>query len=188
MGKKMQIKNSNLITKNSSKIIDSSVIVFIDITQKKIEYHISSRNVSCLTVKVTGILKLALDAGKANPSPPVGPALGAKGVNIMAFCKEYNAKTADKIGSVIPVEITLYEDKSFSIKLKTSPASILIKKASGIDKGSSNPKQQLVGSLSKEQVKEIAVSKIVDLNCTSTESAIRTVLGTCEGMGVKVDA
>merc|ERR1711879_771357 len=142
----------------------------------------------CFGTKALGIIKLALDAGKASPAPPVGPALGARGINIMAFCKEYNAKTADKIGSVIPVEITLYEDKSFSIKLKTSPASILIKKASGINKGSSNPKQQLVGSLSKEQVEEIAVSKIVDLNCTSTESAIRTVLGTCEGMGVKVDA
>merc|ERR1712196_585972 len=91
------------------------------------------RNVSCLAAKVTGILKLALDAGKANPSPPVGPALGARGINIMAFCKEYNAKTANKIGSIIPVEITLYEDKSFSIKLKTSPVSILIKKASGIN-------------------------------------------------------
>merc|ERR1712048_1444693 len=138
--------------------------------------------------ELAGKLKLYVEAGKANPSPPVGPMLGSRGINIMAFCKEYNALTADKIGSVIPVEITLYEDKSFSIKLKTSPASILIKKASGIVKGSSNPKQQLVGSLSKEQVKEIAVSKIVDLNCTSTESAIRTVLGTCEGMGVKVDA
>merc|ERR1719230_683030 len=138
------------------------------------------RAVAMAALKVSAVIKIVAEAGKANPSPPVGPALGARGVNIMAFCKEYNAKTADKIGSVIPVEITLYEDKSFSIKLKTSPASILIKKASGIDKGSSNPKQQLVGSLSKEQVEEIAVSKIVDLNCTSTESAIRTVLGTCE--------
>merc|ERR1712224_956052 len=100
----------------------------------------------CRASKVVGIIKLALDAGKANPSPPVGPALGAKGVNIMAFCKDYNAKTMDKLGTVIPVEIMVFEDKSFALKLKTPPASVLIKKAAKIDKGSANPKQH-VGSI-----------------------------------------
>merc|ERR1719352_265583 len=104
----------------------------------------SDRKISCMASKVIGIIKLALDAGKASPAPPVGPALGAKGVNIMAFCKEYNARTADSIGTVIPVELKVFEDKSFSIKLKTPPASVLIKKAANIEKGSANPRKQFV--------------------------------------------
>merc|ERR1712110_674117 len=132
----------------------------------------SDRKISCMASKVTGVIKLALDAGKASPAPPVGPALGAKGVNIMAFCKEYNARTADSIGTVIPVELKVFEDKSFSIKLKTSPASILIKKAAGLDKGSSNPKKQFVGTITMNKVKEIALIKLVDLNCTNLESAM----------------
>merc|ERR1712224_23910 len=125
------------------------------------------RQTSCMAAKVSGLIKLALDAGKASPAPPVGPALGAKGVNIMAFCKEYNAKTADRIGTVIPVELKVFEDKSFSIKLKTPPASILIKKAVGIEKGSPNPKKQLVGTISNNKIEEIASIKLTDLNCTN---------------------
>merc|ERR1712050_671083 len=136
---------------------------------------------NCKALKVAGIIKLALDAGKANPAPPVGPALGAKGLNIMAFCKEYNAMTAKEIGSVIPVEITVYEDKSFTIKLKTPPASVLIKK------GSANPKKT-VGSITMEQVEKIAKTKLVDLNCTCVESAVRSIIGTCKNMGVEVTA
>merc|ERR1711977_795092 len=114
-------------------------------------------------------------------------ALGAKGVNIMAFCKEYNAKTADKVGTVIPVEITVFEDKTFALKLKTTPTSVLIKSAARLDKGSANPKKQQVGSITMAQVEEIAAIKLVDLNCTTMESAIRTILGTTANMGVKVE-
>merc|ERR1712113_1143912 len=146
------------------------------------------RQITCAASKAIGVIKIAIDAGKANPSPPVGPALGAKGLNIMAFCKEYNAKTADKLGTVVPVEITVFEDKSFTIKLKTPPTSELIKKAAKIDKGSANPRKQIVGSITLAQVEEIAKIKIPDLNCTNIESAIRTVHGTCANMGVKVDA
>merc|ERR1719160_454340 len=130
-----------------------------------ISWH-SDRTLSCMASKVIGIIKLALDAGKASPAPPVGPALGAKGVNIMAFCKEYNARTADSIGTVIPVELKVFEDKSFSIKLKTPPASVLIKKAANIEKGSANPKKQLVGNVTNAKIEEIASIKLIDLNCT----------------------
>merc|ERR1712146_6159 len=157
------------------------------INTKRIEYRRDDRHVSCMAAKVSGIIKLALDAGKANPAPPVGPALGAKGLNIMAFCKEYNAMTAKEIGSVIPVEITVYEDKSFAIKLKTPPASVLIKKAAKIEKGSANPKKT-VGSITMEQVEKIAKTKLVDLNCTCVESAVRSIIGTCKNMGVEVTA
>merc|ERR1712147_12974 len=125
-----------------------------------------NRGTSCSATKVIGIIKLALDAGKASPAPPVGPALGAKGVNIMAFCKEYNARTAEKIGTVIPVELKVFEDKSFSIKFKTSPASVLIKKAVGLEKGSANPRKQFVGTINIAKVKKIATIKLIDLNCT----------------------
>merc|ERR1712100_583815 len=135
--------------------------------------------------KVVGIIKLALDAGKANPSPPVGPALGAKGVNIMSFCKEYNTKTAERAGTVIPVEISVYEDKSFSLKLKTPPASFLIKTAAKVEKGSANPKKEIVGRLTPEQIEEIAKNKLPDLNCTELTSAIPTIIGTCSNMGVQ---
>merc|ERR1712224_822774 len=141
---------------------------------------------TCQASKVVGIIKLALDAGKANPSPPVGPALGAKGVNIMSFCKEYNAKTAEKMGSVIPVEISVFEDKSFSLKLKTPPAAFLIKQAAKITKASPNPKKTFVGELTMEQVEEIAKEKLLDLNCTDLTSATRTIIGTCSNMGIKI--
>ncbi|CAA7410796.1 unnamed protein product [Spirodela intermedia] len=137
--------------------------------------------------KVVGVVKLALEAGKATPAPPVGPALGSKGVNIMAFCKEYNAKTAEKAGYVIPVEITVYDDKSFTFVLKTPPASVLLLKAAGVEKGSNEPNRQKVGKVTIDQVKAIATEKLPDLNCTTLESAMRIIAGTAANMGIDVD-
>ncbi|KAF7828092.1 50S ribosomal protein L11, chloroplastic [Senna tora] len=137
--------------------------------------------------KVIGIIKLALEAGKATPAPPVGPALGSKGVNIMAFCKDYNAKTADKAGYVIPVEITVYDDKSFTFVLKTPPASVLLLKAAGVEKGSKDPKAEKVGKVTIDQVRAIATEKLPDLNCSSLESAMRIIAGTAANMGIDVD-
>lgn len=141
-----------------------------------------------MAAKVTGYIKLALDAGKASPAPPVGPALGSKGVNIMAFCKEYNAATQDKMGTVIPVEITVYEDRSFTFVLKTPPASVLIKKAAKIDKGSGQPQENKVGEITKEQLREIAEIKLPDLNCVKIEAAMNIVEGTAKNMGVTIAA
>jgi large subunit ribosomal protein L11 len=136
--------------------------------------------------KVVALIKLALPAGKANPAPPVGPALGQHGVNIMAFCKEYNAKTADQAGSVIPVEISVFEDRSFTFILKTPPASVLIKKAAGIEKGSSQPNKEKVGSITRDQLREIAETKLPDLNANDVEAAMNIVEGTARNMGVTV--
>ncbi|CAI5933432.1 unnamed protein product [Closterium sp. NIES-64] len=136
--------------------------------------------------KVVGMIKLALEAGKATPAPPVGPALGAKGVNIMMFCKEYNAKTADKAGYVIPVEITVFDDKSFTFVLKTPPASVLLLKAAGAARGSSNPGKEKVGKVTVEQVREIATEKLPDLNCTTVDAAMRIIAGTAANMGIDV--
>nr|XP_043631769.1 50S ribosomal protein L11, chloroplastic [Erigeron canadensis] len=137
--------------------------------------------------KVTGIIKLALEAGKATPAPPVGPALGSKGVNIMAFCKDYNARTADKAGYIIPVEITVYDDKSFTFVLKTPPASVLLLKAAGVDKGSKDPQREKVGKVTVDQLRVIAAEKLPDLNCTTIESAMRIIAGTAANMGIDVD-
>ncbi|KAM7468813.1 hypothetical protein LguiB_016375 [Lonicera macranthoides] len=137
--------------------------------------------------KVTGVIKLALEAGKATPAPPVGPALGSKGVNIMAFCKDYNARTADKAGYVIPVEITVYDDRSFTFILKTPPASVLLLKAAGVEKGSKDPKREKVGKVTIEQLRTIASEKLPDLNCSSIESAMRIIAGTAANMGIDVD-
>ena len=136
--------------------------------------------------KVVALIKLALPAGKANPAPPVGPALGQHGVNIMAFCKEYNAKTADKAGLVIPVEISVFEDRSFTFILKTPPASVLIKKAAGIEKGASEPNKQKVATITQDQLKEIAQTKLPDLNANDIEAAMKIVEGTAKNMGVKI--
>lgn len=136
--------------------------------------------------KVVALIKLALPAGKANPAPPVGPALGQHGVNIMAFCKEYNAKTADKAGLVIPVEISVFEDRSFTFILKTPPASVLIKKAAGIEKGASEPNKQTVASITVAQLKEIAETKMPDLNANDIEAAMKIVAGTAKNMGVAI--
>ncbi|GAV75113.1 Ribosomal_L11 domain-containing protein/Ribosomal_L11_N domain-containing protein [Cephalotus follicularis] len=137
--------------------------------------------------KVIGVIKLALEAGKATPAPPVGPALGSKGVNIMAFCKDYNARTADKAGYVIPVEITVYDDKSFTFILKTPPASVLLLKAAGVEKGSKDPKQEKVGKITIEQLRVIAAEKLPDLNCMTIESAMRIIAGTAANMGIDIE-
>jgi large subunit ribosomal protein L11 len=136
--------------------------------------------------KVVALIKLAIPAGKANPAPPIGPALGQHGVNIMAFCKEYNARTADKAGLVVPVEISVFEDRSFTFILKTPPASVLIKKAIGIEKGSGQPNKEKVGTISRDQIKEIAETKMPDLNANDIEAAMRIVEGTARNMGVTV--
>lgn len=137
--------------------------------------------------KVTAVIKLALPAGKATPAPPVGPALGQHSVNIMAFCKEYNERTKDQVGLVIPVEITVYEDRSFTFILKTPPTSVLIKKALGIETASGNPKAVKVGKLTQAQVEEIAKIKMPDLNTNDLEAAKRMVIGTARSMGVDVE-
>jgi large subunit ribosomal protein L11 len=134
--------------------------------------------------KVTGKIKLQLPAGKANPSPPVGPALGQHGVNIMEFCKQYNAQTADKTGQIIPVEISVYEDRSFTFVLKTPPTAFLIIQAAGIEKGSGKPNTEKKGSLTAAQVTEIANTKLVDMNSHTVESAEQMVRGTARSMGV----
>jgi len=132
-------------------------------------------------------IKLQLPAGQANPSPPVGPALGQHGVNIMEFCKAYNAKTQDKAGLIIPVEITVYADHSFSFVTKTPPASVLLIKAAKIEKGSGVPNTTKVGTVTKEQVREIATMKMQDLNAADIESAMRMVEGTARSMGIVVE-
>ena len=136
--------------------------------------------------KVVAVIKLALNAGKANPAPPVGPALGQHGVNIMMFCKEYNAKTADQAGMVIPVEISVYEDRSFTFVLKTPPASVLIRKAAKIERGSSEPNKTKVGSISRTQLREIAQTKLPDLNANDIDAAMNIVEGTAKNMGVTI--
>nr|BDA97958.1 ribosomal protein L11 [Chroomonas collegionis] len=136
--------------------------------------------------KVIGMIKLAIDAGKATPAPPIGPALGQKGVNIVMFCKEYNARTADKIGYIIPVEITVYEDKSYTFILKTPPASVLLSKAAGVAKGSGTPKEKKVGSITTQQLKEIAETKLPDLNTKKIEAAMRIIEGTAKNMGITI--
>ena len=136
--------------------------------------------------KVAGMIKLQIQAGQANPAPPVGPALGQHGVNIMEFCKAYNAATESQRGQVIPVEITVYEDRSFTFILKTPPAAKLILKAAGVDKGAANPLTTKVASITKAQVKEIAETKMADLNANDVENAMRIIEGTARSMGVTV--
>lgn len=136
--------------------------------------------------KVVTIIKLAIPAGKANPAPPIGPALGQHGVNIMMFCKEYNARTAEQVGLVVPVEISVFEDRSFTFILKTPPASVLIKKAAGIEKGAGEPNRQNVGSITKAQLQEIAETKMPDLNANDIEAAMKIVAGTARNMGVAI--
>ena len=136
--------------------------------------------------KVVAVIKLAIPAGKANPAPPIGPALGQHGVNIMMFCKEYNARTADQAGLVVPVEISVFEDRSFSFILKTPPASVLIKKAAGIEKGSGEPNRTMVGQITTAQLQEIAQTKMPDLNANDIEAAMKIVAGTARNMGVSI--
>lgn len=136
--------------------------------------------------KVTGYIKLQIPAGKATPAPPVGPALGQHGVNIMAFTKEFNAKTADQAGMLIPVVISVYQDRSFSFITKTPPAAVLIKKAINLQSGSGEPNKKKVGKITQAQVREIAELKMNDLNAASVESAMRMIAGTARSMGVEV--
>ncbi len=136
--------------------------------------------------KVRAIVKLQIDAGKASPAPPVGPALGQHGVNIMAFCKEYNERTASQAGTVVPVEITVFEDRSFTFALKTPPASELLKRAAAVDKGSSAQKRSKVGQVSRDKVREIAQLKMRDLNANDVDAAMKMVEGTARSMGIEV--
>ena len=137
--------------------------------------------------KIKAFVKLALPAGKATPAPPVGPALGQHGVNIAGFCKEYNAKTADKTGLIIPVKITIYDDRSYSFILKSPPASILLAKYANVKKGAAQPNREIVGSVTIAQVKEIAQIKFADLNTDSLEKAVLIISGTAKSMGIKVN-
>lgn len=137
--------------------------------------------------KVIGNIKLQIPAGKANPAPPVGPALGQHGVNIMEFCKEFNAKTAEKAGMLIPVEITVYVDRSFDFITKTPPAAVLLKQAAGIDTASGEPNIEKVAEVTKEDVRKIAETKMPDLNANTIEAAMRMVAGTARSMGITVE-
>lgn len=136
--------------------------------------------------KVTGVIKLQIKAGLANPAPPIGPALGAAGVNIMEFCKAYNAATESQRGNIVPVEITVYEDRSFTFITKTPPAAELIKKAAGIEKGSGTPHTDKVATISREQVRSIAETKMTDLNANDVDAAAKIIAGTARSMGVTV--
>lgn len=136
--------------------------------------------------KVTGLVRLQIPAGQANPAPPVGPALGSQGINIMAFCKEFNAATKDKAGLVIPVVITVYQDKSFTFILKSPPAAVLLKKAAGIASGSKSPNKEKVGKVTRKQVLEIIKTKGEDLNANSEEAAFRMIAGTARNMGIDI--
>jgi large subunit ribosomal protein L11 len=137
--------------------------------------------------KVRAVVTLQLPAGKANPAPPVGPALGQHGVNIMEFCKEYNARTTNQLGSIIPAQLTIFEDRSFTFILKTPPAADLLRKAAGVEKGSGDPRLTKVGKITPAQVREIAQVKLPDLNANSVDEAMRIIEGTARSMGITVD-
>lgn len=136
--------------------------------------------------KIKAIVKLQIPAGKAAPAPPVGTALGPHGINIMQFCKEYNAKTASMTGTIVPVDITIYQDRSFSFILKTPPAPVLLRKAAGIEKGSGVPNRNKVGTVTRKQVREIAEQKMRDLNAVDVEGAMRMIEGTARSMGIEI--
>jgi len=136
--------------------------------------------------KIKAVVKLQIPAGKANPAPPIGPALGQHGVNIMAFCKEYNARTANQVGSIIPVEITVYQDQSFTFVTKTPPVPDLLRKAAGVEKGSAEPNRTKVGSITRKQLREIAELKMKDLNAIDIEGAERQIMGTARSMGIRI--
>jgi large subunit ribosomal protein L11 len=136
--------------------------------------------------KVAGVVKLALPAGKATPAPPVGPALGGYGINIMAFVKEYNEKTSGQAGSIIPAEITIYSDKSFTLILKTPPAADLLRKAAGVDRGSGTPNRQVVGTITRQQLRALAEQKMKDMNAVDVEGAEKILSGTARSMGIKI--
>jgi large subunit ribosomal protein L11 len=153
---------------------------------KNIIIYKNLKNSIPMAKKIKAFVKLALPAGKATPAPPVGPALGQHGVNIAAFCKEYNAKTLDKQGLIIPVKITIYEDKSYSFILKSPPASVLLAKFANIKKGAAQPNRENIGNVTLAQVKEIAEIKMNDLNTTNLDKAILIIQGTAKSMGIKI--
>ncbi len=137
--------------------------------------------------KVKAIVTLAINAGKANPAPPIGPALAQHGINLMAFCKEYNARTANKAGEIIPAEVTIYTDGSFTFELKTPPTAVLLRKAAGIEKGSAEPNRNKVGQVTRAQIREIAEIKMKDLNALDLDGAMRQIEGTARNMGISVE-
>ena len=137
--------------------------------------------------KVRALIKLQIEAGKATPAPPVGPALGQHGVNIMAFVKEYNERTGSQVGNIVPVELTVFEDRSFSLVVKSPPASDLLRKAAGIEKGSGNPRAEKVGIVSSSKVREIAEAKMKDLNAADVAGAVRIIEGTARSMGIQIE-
>lgn len=137
--------------------------------------------------KLKAVIKLQIEAGKANPAPPVGPALAPHGINLMAFCKEYNARTANKAGEIIPAEISVFTDGSFTFTLKTPPAAILLRKAAGVEKGSSEPNREKVGKVTRDQIREIAEIKMKDLNAVDIEGAMRQIEGTARNMGIVIE-
>lgn len=139
-----------------------------------------------MSKKIKAFVKLALPAGKATPAPPIGPALGQHGVNIAGFCKEYNSKTIDKIGTIVPVKITIYQDKSYSFILKSPPASSLLASYVKTKKGSAEPNKNIIGTITKEQLKEIASIKLIDLNTKNIETAVSIIAGTAKNMGIKI--
>ncbi len=136
--------------------------------------------------KVKAVVKLQIEAGKANPAPPVGPALAQHGINLMQFCKEYNARTASMVGNIIPAEVTIYHDGSFTFVLKTPPTPDLLRKAAGIERGSGEPNRQIVGRVTREQIREIAQIKMKDLNAVDLEGAMRQIEGTARSMGIEI--
>lgn len=139
-----------------------------------------------MTKKLKAIVRLQIEAGKANPAPPIGPALAGHGINLMAFCKEYNARTSSRMGEIIPAEISIFTDGSFTFVLKSPPASVLLKKAAGIEKGSSEPNREKVGKVTRDQIREIAEIKMKDLNAIDIEGAMRQIEGTALNMGLEV--
>ena len=137
--------------------------------------------------KLTAVVRLQIEAGKANPAPPIGPALAGHGINLMAFCKEYNARTSSRMGEIIPAEISVFNDGSFTFILKSPPASVLLKKAAGVEKGSAEPNREKVGTVTRDQVREIAEVKMKDLNAVDIEGAMRQIEGTARNMGILVE-
>jgi len=136
--------------------------------------------------KVKANVRLQIEAGKANPAPPIGPALAAHGINLMAFCKEYNARTSDRMGDIIPADITIFSDGSYKFVLRTSPAAVLLKKAAGIEKGAAEPSNEVVGEITRDQLREIAQTKMKDLNALDIEGAMRQIEGTAKNMGITI--
>ena len=136
--------------------------------------------------KVKANVRLQIEAGKANPAPPIGPALAAHGINLMAFCKEYNARTSDRMGDIIPADITIFTDGSFKFVLRTPPAAVLLKKAAGVEKGAAEPDKEIVGEITRDQLREIAQTKMKDLNALDIEGAMRQIEGTAKNMGITI--